>query len=115
MVVEIGGQPVEISHPGRVVFPEAGLTKLDLVRYYEAVADGALRGAGGRPNVLVRFVEGIAGQVFWKKRAPPRRPGINDRSSGVDPPSRGAGASRTSSYCRMNARGVCLRVRARSL
>jgi bifunctional non-homologous end joining protein LigD len=37
-----------------VLFPEAGVTKLDVVQYYLAVADGALRGAGGRPNVLVR-------------------------------------------------------------
>ena len=49
---------VRISSPDKVVFPQPGLTKLDLVRYYLAVADGALRGAGGRPMVLKRFVEG---------------------------------------------------------
>ena len=76
--VEVGGIPVEISHPDRVVFPDAGVTKLDLVRYYERVADGALRGAGGRPNVLVRFVEGLAGQPFWQKRAPARHPAFVD-------------------------------------
>jgi len=78
VTVSIGGQPVEISHPGRVVFPEAGVTKLDLVHYYEKVAEGALRGAGGRPNVLVRFVDGIAGRPFWQKRAPTRRPPFVD-------------------------------------
>ena len=54
----------------------AGVTKLDLVRYYLAVADGALRGAGGRPNVLVRYPNGIDGEFFFQKRAPDRgRPG----------------------------------------
>ena len=50
----VGGREVSISNPRKVLFPQAGHTKLDLVRYYLAVADGALRGAGGRPNVLVR-------------------------------------------------------------
>jgi DNA ligase D-like protein (predicted polymerase) len=72
--LSIAGQPVEISHPSRVVFPERGITKLQLVRYYETVAEGALRGAGGRPNVLVRFVDGAAGQPFWQKRVPKSRP-----------------------------------------
>ena len=53
-LISVGGIEVDVSSPSRVVFPEAKLTKLDLIRYYEAVADGALRGAGGRPNVLVR-------------------------------------------------------------
>jgi bifunctional non-homologous end joining protein LigD len=74
VTVEVAGIAVDVSHPGRVVFPEAGHTKLDLIRYYEAVADGALRGAGGRPNVLVRFVDGIGGQPFWQKRAPEKHP-----------------------------------------
>ena len=55
--VIVAGREVAISNPGKVLFPEAGHTKLDLVRYYLAVADGALRGAGGRPNVLVRYPE----------------------------------------------------------
>ena len=78
VTVDVGGTAVDVSHPDRVVFPEAGITKLDLVRYYESVADGALRGAGGRPNVLVRFVEGLAGQPFWQKRAPARHPAFVD-------------------------------------
>ena len=49
-----GDQEVTISNPHKVLFPQAGHTKLDLVRYYLAVADGALRAAGARPNVLVR-------------------------------------------------------------
>src|SRR5262249_39628722 len=54
-VVRSAGRDVPITNPGKVFFPEAGITKLDVVRYYLAVAEGALRGAGGRPNVLVRY------------------------------------------------------------
>ena len=57
-----------------MLFPDAGYTKLDLVRYYLAIADGALNGAGGRPNVLVRYPNGIAGEFFYQKRAPESRP-----------------------------------------
>ena len=63
-----------ISNPGKVLFPKPGYTKLDLARYYLAVADGALRGAGGRPNVLVRYPDGIEGEFFYQKRAPKARP-----------------------------------------
>ena len=72
--IEVDGREVAISNPGKVLFPEAGHTKLDLVRYYLAVADGALRGAGGRPNVMVRYPNGIAGEHFFQKRAPAARP-----------------------------------------
>jgi DNA ligase D-like protein (predicted polymerase) len=78
VTIEVDGQLVEVTHPARVVFPKPGHTKLDLVRYYLAVADGALRAAGGRPNVLVRWVRGIADQAFWQKRAPVRRPSFVD-------------------------------------
>jgi DNA ligase D-like protein (predicted polymerase) len=70
----VAGREVAISNPGKVLFPEAGYTKLDLVRYYLAVADGALRGAGGRPNVMVRYPNGITGEHFFQKRAPASRP-----------------------------------------
>ena len=73
-LLKIDGREVSISNPGKVLFPEAGYTKLDLVRYYLAVADGALRGAGGRPNVLVRYPNGIGGEFFYQKRAPESRP-----------------------------------------
>jgi bifunctional non-homologous end joining protein LigD len=65
---------VAISSPGKVLFPKPKYTKLDLARYYAAVADGALRGAGGRPNVLVRYPDGIEGEFFYQKRAPSARP-----------------------------------------
>jgi len=57
-----------------VLFPAAGYTKLDLVRYYLAVADGAIRAAGNRPNVLVRYPNGIGNEFFYQKRAPSSRP-----------------------------------------
>jgi DNA ligase D-like protein (predicted polymerase) len=69
-----GGREVPISNPGKLLFPEAGYTKLDLARYYLAVAEGALRGAGGRPNVLVRYPNGIHEEFFYQKRAPASRP-----------------------------------------
>ncbi len=72
--IEIDGREVSISNPHKVLFPDAGYTKLDLVRYYLAVAPGALRGAGDRPNVLVRYPNGIAGEFFYQKRAPSSRP-----------------------------------------
>ena len=68
------GREVSISNPGKVLFPEPGYTKLDVVRYYLAVADGALRGAGGRPNMLVRYPNGITEEFFYQKRAPVSRP-----------------------------------------
>src|SRR5919201_240096 len=70
----VGGRDVAVSNPDKVLFPQAGHTKLDLVRYYLAVADGALRAAGGRPNVLVRYPNGIGGEFFYQKRAPHSRP-----------------------------------------
>jgi DNA ligase D-like protein (predicted polymerase) len=73
-ILTIGGREVAVSNPNKVLFPEAGYTKLDLVHYYLEVADGALRGAGGRPNVLVRYPNGIGEEFFYQKRAPESRP-----------------------------------------
>src|SRR5918993_1778424 len=70
-----GGREVAISNPRKVLFPQAGYTKLDVAQYYLAVADGALRAAGNRPNVLVRYPNGIDGEFFYQKRAPQSRPG----------------------------------------
>jgi bifunctional non-homologous end joining protein LigD len=70
----VGGREVEISNPDKLLFPKPGHTKLDLVRYYMAVSEGALRGAGGRPNMLVRYPDGIEGEHFYQKRAPQNRP-----------------------------------------
>src|SRR5438477_13005570 len=72
--IVVAGHEIAVSNPGKVLFPKPKYTKLDLVRYYIAVADGALRGAGGRPNVLVRYPNGISGEFFFQKRAPESRP-----------------------------------------
>ena len=73
-VLLVGGHEVAISNPDKLLFPQAGVTKLDLVNYYVAVAEGALRGAGGRPCVLVRYPDGVGGEFFFQKRAPANRP-----------------------------------------
>jgi bifunctional non-homologous end joining protein LigD len=72
--LQIEGRKVSVSNPAKLLFPKAGHTKLDLVNYYLAVADGALRGAGGRPNMLVRYPNGVEGEFFYQKRAPESRP-----------------------------------------
>ncbi|HEX9215947.1 MAG TPA: DNA polymerase domain-containing protein [Gemmatimonadales bacterium] len=70
----VGGNEVTISNPEKMLFPKPKYTKLDLVNYYLAVSEGALRGAGGRPNMLVRFPNGIGAPSFYQKRAPESRP-----------------------------------------
>src|SRR2546428_6851856 len=74
----VGGAVVTISNPAKVLFPKPKYTKLDLVTYYLAVAEGALRGAGGRPNMLVRFSNGIGAASFYQKRAPEPPPPWSD-------------------------------------
>jgi DNA ligase D-like protein (predicted polymerase) len=73
-VVDVAGKQVAVSNPDKVFFPGPGYTKRDLVAYYVAVADGALRGAGGRPMALKRYVNGAEGEYFFQKRAPESRP-----------------------------------------
>jgi DNA ligase D-like protein (predicted polymerase) len=73
-LIRVDGREVSISNPGKVLFPKAGYTKLDVAQYYLAVAEGALRAAGGRPNVLVRYPNGVGGEFFYQKRAPASRP-----------------------------------------
>ena len=73
-VLSVAGREISISNPAKVLFPGPKHTKLDLARYYVAVAEGALRGAGGRPNMLVRYPDGIEGEFFYQKRAPNSRP-----------------------------------------
>ncbi|MGH3318773.1 MAG: DNA polymerase domain-containing protein [Streptosporangiaceae bacterium] len=73
-VLEVAGREVTITNPDRVIFSRDRHTKLDLVRYYLAVADGALRGIGGRPMILKRFVKGIDQEAVFQKRAPSGRP-----------------------------------------
>src|ERR1700726_1781490 len=73
-IIEAAGRQVTITNPDKVYFPRTGHTKLDLVRYYLAVAEGALGGAGGRPMALKRFVNGAESEPFFQKRAPEKRP-----------------------------------------
>jgi bifunctional non-homologous end joining protein LigD len=72
--LDVGGRALKVTHPDKVYFAEAGITKGDLVRYYEAVADGAVRQGHHRPMILKRFVKGIAEKPFFQKRAPDKRP-----------------------------------------
>jgi DNA ligase D-like protein (predicted polymerase) len=74
VVLEVAGRDVTVTNPDKVFFPKSGRTKLDLVRYYLAVADGALRGIDGRPMALKRYVDGTEGEFFFQKRAPSSRP-----------------------------------------
>ncbi|MDB5751104.1 MAG: eukaryotic-type primase-like protein [Ramlibacter sp.] len=74
LTLEIAGRQVVISSPAKLLVPQAKVSKLDLVKYYLAVAEGALRGAGGRPCVLVRYPNGTGEEFFFQKRAPAKRP-----------------------------------------
>jgi bifunctional non-homologous end joining protein LigD len=73
-VLELAGHEVAVSNPSKVFFPQAGVTKLDMVRYYLAVSAGALAGVAGRPMALKRFVNGAEHEAFFQKRAPDKRP-----------------------------------------
>src|SRR5687768_11033093 len=73
-VLVVAGREVVITNAAKIFFPRAGYTKLDLARYYAAVAQGALRGIAGRPIVLKRYVDGADGEPFFQKRAPDKHP-----------------------------------------
>src|SRR5438034_5794233 len=73
-VLEAAGREVVITNPQKVFFPRAGYTKLDLAKYYLAVAPGAVRGIYARPFVLKRYVNGADQEPFFQKRAPEKRP-----------------------------------------
>jgi len=74
VVLELAGYEVAISNPDKVFFPRTGYTKMDLVEYYLAVADGAVRGVFARPMAMKRYVNGVEGDFFFQKRAPSSRP-----------------------------------------
>jgi DNA ligase D-like protein (predicted polymerase) len=73
-VLEAAGREVAITNPDKVFFPRAGHTKLDVAKYYQSVAEGALRGIAARPIVLKRYVDGAEGEPFFQKRAPEQHP-----------------------------------------
>ena len=68
--LEVDGHQVSITHPDKIIFPDIGVTKMDLIRYYLEVAPGALRGVADRPMILKRFVKGITEEAVFQKRAP---------------------------------------------
>src|SRR6476661_2978129 len=72
--VTVGERTVRVSHPDRVYFSTRGETKLDLVRYYEAVGDGIVRALRERPCMLHRYPEGVAGEKIYQKRLPKGAP-----------------------------------------
>ena len=74
LTLQVGEREVTITNPAKVFFPETGYTKLDIVNYYLAVGEGALRGVYRRPTVLKRFVNGAAAEPFFQKRVPEKRP-----------------------------------------
>ena len=67
-IVEVSGREVRVTSPEKVVFPGPGITKLDLVRYYLSVGEGAVRGARDRPVILHRYPHGVEGDDFYQKR-----------------------------------------------
>ena len=73
-MLELAGREVRITSPGKVLFGERGETKLDLVRYYDAVAEPLMRAMGGRPVLMQRFPKGAGGPSFFQKRVPDGAP-----------------------------------------
>jgi DNA ligase D len=73
-VLELAGREVRITSPGKLLFAERGETKLDLVRYYAAVAEPLMRAMGGRPVLMQRFPQGASGPSFFQKRVPDGAP-----------------------------------------
>jgi bifunctional non-homologous end joining protein LigD len=73
-VLEVDGHEIRVTNPGKVFFPDDGLTKLDLVRYWIKVADAALVGCRNRPSILHRFPNGVADDGFYQKRLPKGAP-----------------------------------------
>jgi len=67
-VLDVAGRTIAVTSPDKVFFSERGETKLDLVRYYLAVAEPVMRAAGGRPTLMQRFPHGADGSSFFQKR-----------------------------------------------
>jgi DNA ligase D len=72
--LDVDGRTVTVSHPDKVLFGDRGETKLDLIRYYEAVRGPLLATMGGRPVMLQRFRDGAGGDSFFQKRVPKNAP-----------------------------------------
>jgi DNA ligase D len=74
VTIDVHGTEVTVSHPDKVFFAKSGLTKLDVVRYYQAVADPLLATVRGRPLLLERYPDGAGGKSFFQKRVPKSAP-----------------------------------------
>jgi bifunctional non-homologous end joining protein LigD len=74
IVVEVAGREVRVSNPGKVFFPEVGLTKMDLVDYYLECEQAVVRHLRDRPTVMKRWVDGVQGEPFFQKRVPDSAP-----------------------------------------
>ena len=74
VVIEVAGRELRVTSPSKVMFPERGETKLDLVDYYLAVEEPIMRAMGGRPVLMQRFPHGAAGSSFFQKRVPDNAP-----------------------------------------
>ncbi len=72
--IEVDGRSIRLSNLDRVLYPETGFTKGDLIDYYAAVAPAILPHLGGRPLTMRRFPGGVDGKSFWEKRCPAHRP-----------------------------------------
>src|SRR5581483_11787701 len=95
-VLELDGREVRITSPQKVFFPERGETKLDLVRYYEAVREPLMAAMGGRPVLLQRYPEGAGGSSFFQKRVPKDAPDWPQTSPTSPGPSTSAASASTS-------------------
>jgi DNA ligase D-like protein (predicted polymerase) len=89
-ILELDGHAVPISNPGKIYFPQAGITKLELVRYYLDVAEGALRGVARRPMILKRYVNGVDAEPFFQKRIAAKRPAWIETATFTFPSGRSA-------------------------
>ena len=74
VLLDIDGHEVKGSSPDKVFFTKRGETKLDLVRYYQAVRQPLLATMGGRPTLMQRFPNGASGKSFFQKRVPKGAP-----------------------------------------
>jgi bifunctional non-homologous end joining protein LigD len=74
VIIEVCGREVRVSSPGKVYFPEPGLTKLDLVNYYVECQQAVVRHLRERPTVMKRWVDGVQGEPFFQKRVPNSAP-----------------------------------------
>jgi bifunctional non-homologous end joining protein LigD len=89
-ILQLDGHEVAVSNPDKIYFPRAGISKRELVEYYLAVADGALRGVARRPMILKRYVGGVEAEPFFQKRAPQKRPAWLETATFTFPSGRSA-------------------------